>query len=406
MSEYQAYYFARAERPLSGSELEAVEALSSHITVNAHSAFVDYHYGDFKHDPQQVLEERFDVLVYYANWGAQIVAFRFDQAAVDLERLQRYGLDESLTVYTTDMDVIFWAEFNDDYGNGEDYDLEYEGDAIVKLYRAVIQGDDRPLFLLWLAAMCDNGYDEDRMPIPAGLQDLNSELKDLVDFIHIDQAQIAVAAQQNNAPAAKHASARKINYAQYLDQLSQDQKTHFLKQLLTGDPHIVRADLIKELHPHIPKPKTASKTDSEPALTFLELENLAEKWRELKRQEHEAQRLAERRAYFERLEAEAQKLWQKARKLIELKQPKTYEQATEILYALKCLAIEKNDLAAYTTRVEKLTTAYPRLSSLRPRLEAAGLLTFDESEKGVRFGNSQSSWQEAHPADWLFNFNY
>jgi len=31
MSEYQAYYFARVDRPLSGNEIEAVDALSSHM---------------------------------------------------------------------------------------------------------------------------------------------------------------------------------------------------------------------------------------------------------------------------------------------------------------------------------------------------------------------------------------
>ena len=60
MSEYQYYEWQRLESPLTMDEQNAVDALSSHIEVNAMQASVSYNWGDFKHDPIRVLAKYFD----------------------------------------------------------------------------------------------------------------------------------------------------------------------------------------------------------------------------------------------------------------------------------------------------------------------------------------------------------
>ncbi len=55
MSEYQYYEWQALEHPLSTAEQNAVDALSSHIDVTASQAIVTYNWGDFKHDPLDVL---------------------------------------------------------------------------------------------------------------------------------------------------------------------------------------------------------------------------------------------------------------------------------------------------------------------------------------------------------------
>jgi hypothetical protein len=409
MSEYQAYYFARVDRPLSGKEIEAVDALSSHMEVGAHSAFVHYHYGDFKHKPLHILKKWFDVFVYYANWGSQTIGFRFNKDAIDVERLVPFEVDEVLMVETSEDHVVVLAQFDENYGDGAYYDLSEERGGFyagyVSLYNAILRGDDRALFLLWLKAMEKGGDSDDRAPIPGGLHALDAELTQLTEFIDLDSKRVEAAAQRNPAPAAKLSSAPQVEYTKYLDRLTQDQSTHYLEQLLTEDPHIVRANLIRELRQYIPKPARPSDGVPLPTITFGEVEQFANQLHETHMRKEAEKRTAQRRAYFKRLDREADRMWKKARELIERKQTKAYEQAMEILYTLKCLATEQDDEARFFKHTEELVAAYPRQRSLPGRMHAAGVLADDDSAKSIKFAIKQNRWNESHPADTFFDFD-
>lgn len=98
-------------------------------------------------------------------------------------------------------------------------------------------------------------------------------------------------------------------------------------------------------------------------------------------------------------------MWKKARELIERKQTKAYEQAMELLYALKCLACEQDDEAKFYKQTEELVAAYPRQRSLPARMQAAGLLADDDRDKSVKFATKENRWKENHPADLYFDFD-
>ncbi len=55
MSEYQYYEWQTVDRILTAEEQAAVNHLSSHIDVSSSQAVVTYNWGDFKHDPKEVL---------------------------------------------------------------------------------------------------------------------------------------------------------------------------------------------------------------------------------------------------------------------------------------------------------------------------------------------------------------
>src|SRR5436309_14322762 len=82
MREYQRYEFMTIERPLTGEQLEAVNALSSHIEASSTQAMIEYHWGDFKHNPIDVLHKFFDGFLYWANWVSAQLAFRFPNGIV------------------------------------------------------------------------------------------------------------------------------------------------------------------------------------------------------------------------------------------------------------------------------------------------------------------------------------
>jgi hypothetical protein len=77
MSEYQRYEFMTADHPLTRAQLDTVHALSSHIDASSTHALIEYHWGDFKHNPINVLHEFFDGFLYWANWGSPELALRF-----------------------------------------------------------------------------------------------------------------------------------------------------------------------------------------------------------------------------------------------------------------------------------------------------------------------------------------
>ena len=79
MSEYQYHEWETVDRVLTPEEQAAVDRLSSHIEVGPSRAVVTYKWGDFKHDPKQVLLKYFDAYFYMANWGSHRLMFPFQR---------------------------------------------------------------------------------------------------------------------------------------------------------------------------------------------------------------------------------------------------------------------------------------------------------------------------------------
>src|SRR5450432_1097631 len=94
MSEYQSYEFMTSDRPLTRKELDAVNDLSSHIEASSTHAIIEYHWGDFKHDPIKVLHECFDGFLYWANWGSPRLALRFPHGLLPAELIDGYNLGQ------------------------------------------------------------------------------------------------------------------------------------------------------------------------------------------------------------------------------------------------------------------------------------------------------------------------
>src|SRR5262249_5140027 len=78
-------------------QLDAVNALSSHIEASSTHALIEYHWGDFKHDPIDVLHQFFDGFLYWANWGAPELAMRFPHGTLPVDLLAGYDLDDFVT---------------------------------------------------------------------------------------------------------------------------------------------------------------------------------------------------------------------------------------------------------------------------------------------------------------------
>src|SRR5260370_541401 len=133
MSEYQRYEFMTIDRPLTREQLDAVNALSSHIEASSTHALIEYHWGDFKHDPIKVLREFFDGFLYWANWGSPELAFRFPHGILPADLIDYYDFDEFVTFTKhKDYDIldIHFGEME-----GPDEWIEYELGSLIPIRR-------------------------------------------------------------------------------------------------------------------------------------------------------------------------------------------------------------------------------------------------------------------------------
>src|SRR5258708_24507511 len=141
MSEYQRYEFMTIDRPLTRDQLDAVNGLSSHIEASSTHALIEYHWGDFKHDPIKVLYKFFDAFLYWANWGAPRLAFRFPHGILPADLLTDYDLDDLVTFTRyTDHDIldIHFAELE-----APDEWVDYELGSLIAMRHELMDGEPR-----------------------------------------------------------------------------------------------------------------------------------------------------------------------------------------------------------------------------------------------------------------------
>lgn len=250
MSEYQRYEFMTVDRPLTQEQLREVNQLSSHIEASSTHAIIEYHHGDFKHNPIEVLRDYFDGFLYWANWGSPQLALRFPHGALPADLLDAYGFDDFVT-FTKYQDYdILEIEFPD--LPGPDYWTEYTLGSMIGIRDELMEGDLRSLYIAWLAAQEmigiedeeDEEYDRTKsIPlIPAGFKKLTSAQKELADFLQVNPSLLAVAARHSETGSAK----AKDDFAAWIERLSQERRSDYLLRLANNEPGLSR-QLVKEL---------------------------------------------------------------------------------------------------------------------------------------------------------------
>src|SRR5665213_3846213 len=159
MSEYQRYEFMTADQPLTRAQLDAVHALSSHIEASSTHAVIEYHWGDFKHNPIKVLLEFFDGFLYWANWGAPELALRFPHGILPRDLIDGWDFAD-FVAFTQNhdydiLDIHFGEMEAPDEGGA------YELGSLIAIRDELMEGDLRALYVFWLASQRMVGGDED-----------------------------------------------------------------------------------------------------------------------------------------------------------------------------------------------------------------------------------------------------
>jgi hypothetical protein len=199
MSEYQYYEFRAVDRPLTKQEMGARRAISTRAEITPTSFMNTYNWGDFKGDPDALMEKYFDAFVYVANWGTHRFMMRVPRWALKETALSAYFTGESAIAQETSDFVILDFLSEDEAGDWE----EGEGymASLIPAGAELMNGDLRCLYLGWLlCAQCEE-LDEDDIepPIPPGLGKLSAALQEFADFLRIEDDLIEEAAEASVA---------------------------------------------------------------------------------------------------------------------------------------------------------------------------------------------------------------
>jgi hypothetical protein len=212
MSEYQYYEFAALDQPLSKQQQAELRALSSRAVITASGFRNEYHWGDLKGDPHDWMKRYFDAHVYSAGWASCSFMLRLPGGILDKTALADYAAGAEGGAFSAaaagSYCILDWS-FDDDSGDAERFYDEQDGPGwmarLLPLREELLRGDMRPLYLGWLARLCDCELDDDELepPLPAGLGALSPAQSALAEFLELDPDLLAAAAAASAAPPAR-----------------------------------------------------------------------------------------------------------------------------------------------------------------------------------------------------------
>jgi len=392
MSEYQYYEWQTIDRPLSAKEQAEVDELSSHIDVTSTRAVVTYNWGDFKHDPKQVLARYFDAFLYLANWGSKRFILRLPKGLVNRERVAPYLRKHAVSLEPAGGYLILDIALDEEGADSDWGDSESWLSSLARLRDEILQGDHRVLYLAWLAAMASEGPDYEDMddedagyeeadyeetddeeigqqpvepPVPPGLKELSASQERFVELFGLDPYLVQAAAQASppRQPAAD------LELERVIAGLPRAEADAFLLRLAQGEPYLSVAFKRRLLaltgEPH-PQATTARRTWS--ALLAM-AKTLREQADQRAKEAAESRRIQDLKI----LAAHEGDAWREVHALIEKKNASAYKEAVALLVRLRDLAAYQARLADFQTRLADLMAKYSQRPALRERLLAARL---------------------------------
>jgi hypothetical protein len=376
MSEYQYYEFRAIDHPLTADQKAAVSALSSRAQVTSHTASFVYHYGDFRGDPEQLTTDFFDAMLYMANWGSRRLMFRIPHVLIDTKHVGRYCISEEIDRRTTrdKTHVIVDFDFHDEDQVGW---TEGEGwlDDLIDLREELIQGDGRVLYLAWLKAaenaLMAKDIDEETLepPVPEGLGQLSPALESFVQFLDIDEAMLAVAAQNS-----KKRQPVSVQLETWIDKLPVTEWHDFLVRLSRGENNLSLL-LNRRLHQlAIEAQPYTVEAHTEPR-TISALLEAAETWRHQKKEAERRQTELVRQRQLEALAIREHLAWKEVERLIEEKTATSYDQAVKRLKDLHDLAKYQGDLDTFGERIAHIEQTYAKRPALLRRMRQSRLIS-------------------------------
>lgn len=368
MSEYQRYEFMTSDRPLTRAQLDAVNTLSSHIEASSTHALIEYNWGDFKHDPIDVLHKYFDGFLYWANWGSPELAFRFPHGILPADLIDGYDL-EDFVAFTQhreyDILDIHFGEME-----APDEWVEYELGSLIAIRDELMEGDLRSLYIVWLAGQRMIGsYDDEEdyeisvPPVPPAFGTLTAAQQELAELLQVPQELLVAAARHSSAATASTSD----NFAAWVELLPQDRRNDYLVRLAHNEPGLSRL-LVKELR-ELSQSKAETKSSEGEHVTYATLlaESKAIK-SQLAREKHEQERLARQRD-LQNIHDHQETYWHHVDQAVARNSGAGYDEAVRVLSELREAADQFKELPTFQARFRSWVQPHLRRPAFIKRLQ-------------------------------------
>jgi hypothetical protein len=386
VSEYQYYEFLAIDRPLNDAEQTEVRSLSTRARITATSFVNEYHWGNFKGNPNLLVERYYDAHLYVTNWGTHRVMFRLPCDLLDPDVVEDYCVGDQVSAWVADEFIVL--DFTSEDNAGEfDYDAEALLSALVGARAELAAGDLRPLYLAWLAAygawerdedVFDRDADDDlEPPVPPGLGMLTAAQRALAYFLRLDDDLLAIAA--HTSPSLEEVADDPDDLAAWVNRLPVDEKNRLLGRVVQNEAARVRMEMLRrfrgETAPTISVPARRTVAD----LLDDAARRRADRQRRLaaQRAEDEARREQARALARERrldeLADEEDAAWSRVDALIATRKPAEHDATVTLLTDLQALAERENSYDTFTLRTIALRQTHARKPSLIERLDRAGI---------------------------------
>jgi hypothetical protein len=372
MSEYQRYEFMTIDQPLTKAQLDAVNELSGHIEASSTHATIEYHHGDFKHDPIEVLYDYFDGFLYWANWGSPRLALRFPHGTLPADLLEGYDFDEFVTFKKRKSYDILDIHFGEMQSPG--LWVEYELGSLIPIREELLEGDLRALYIAWIASQqMIWGSDEDEIedeeesnapPVPAGLEELTTAQEALMELLQMSEELVVAAARYSGdlAPSNKG-----DDFATWATLLAPERRDEYLLRLARNEPGLSR-QLVKELRA-LGKDKSKAAPSTAEHVSYIKLlkESKAIE-KQLAHEKHEQEQLAHHR-HLQDIYNHQEDYWRKADLAAARATSVGYEEAVQLLTELREVANNFNEAQKFEERFHNWTLNHLRRPSLLKRLQ-------------------------------------
>jgi len=380
MSEYQYYEFLAIDRPLNQNEINKLRALSTRATITPVSFTNEYNWGDFKGNPEKLMQRYFDAHVYVANWMTAIFMVRLPIEALPKEMAKAMAVPYMLDIkFAKTHWIITWhLEESDNYDRFGMEDGRGWMARLAPVRDELLRGDMRSLYIGWLAVLTGEMMDDDEMePVSiSGLGSLTAAQQALAEFLEVDPDLLAGVGM--GSPAAQSEEISEKDMDRWIDALRQNEVKAVLKQLLEGKGHLAERS-IKNQFAVWRRGLQSDKIDP-PRRTVGELRQNAEKAQQIRlekqkrdRKRREIKRREKRKAYLKNLSNDFLKAWESVREPVERGSGRGYDEACRALVDIA----EAYDLFAtkkqFQKELKKFMTGHTRRKALIQRLVKAGI---------------------------------
>ncbi len=189
MSEYQYYEFLAIDHALTEKETKTLRTLSTCAQITPVSCINEYNWGDFKGDPDKLMQRYFDAHVYVTNWMTAVFMVRLPIDALSQKTAKAMSVNYMLDFKSTRTHwIITWClEESENYDRFGMEDGRGWMARLAPLRNELLRGDIRSLYIGWLSSVSGGMTDNhEKEPLSVnGLGSLTTPQQALAEFLEI-----------------------------------------------------------------------------------------------------------------------------------------------------------------------------------------------------------------------------